>query len=92
MVRRDTFEGILADVEDEVSTTPQRQVQFANVATSTPVPRPAEHLEQRPQSTRAFQVSSLKQGLFEHLEPQKELFEESFSHDLQVAATEFRKL
>ena len=45
-VRRDTFEDILADVEDEVPGTPQRWVWFANVATSTPFLRPAEHLEQ----------------------------------------------
>ena len=32
-VRRDTFEDILADVEDVVPTTPQWQVWFANVAT-----------------------------------------------------------
>ena len=32
------------------------------------------------------------QGLFTHLEPQKDLYEEGFSHSLQVAATEFGKL
>ena len=59
-VKRDTFQDILADVEDEVPTTPQRWVQFANVATSTPILRPAEHLEERIQQTRASQVPSLK--------------------------------
>ena len=34
IVRRDAFEDILADAEDEVPHTPQRQVWFANVATS----------------------------------------------------------
>ena len=91
-VERDTFEDILADVEDEVPTTPQRQVQFADVATSTPVPRPTEHLEQRNQSSRASQVPPIKQGLLEHLKPWKDLFEEGFSCGLQAAATEFRKL
>ena len=46
LVRRDTFKDILADVEDEVPTIPQKQVWFADVATSTLVLRPAEHLEQ----------------------------------------------
>ena len=38
IVKRDAFEDILADEEDEVPHTPQRSVQFANVATSTPIP------------------------------------------------------
>ena len=42
MLRRDTFEGILADDEEEVPVTTQRRVRFANVATSTSVPRPME--------------------------------------------------
>ena len=42
MLRRDTFEDILAENEEEVPVTPQRQVQFANVVTSTPVSRPME--------------------------------------------------
>ena len=77
---------------DEVPSTPQRWVQFADVATSTPVPRPAEHLEQRTQSSRASQVPSIKQGLFEHLELWKDVFEEGFSHSLHETATEFSKL
>ena len=92
IVRRHTFTDILADVEDEVPTTSERQVWFADVATSTPVLRPMEHLEQRTQTSRASQVPSIKQGLLEHLEPCKYLFEEGFSHSLQAAATEFRKL
>ena len=79
-------------MEDKVPTTPQRQVWLANVVTSTPVPRPVEHLEQGTQTSRASQVPSSKQGLLEHLEPCKDLFEEGFSHSLQAAATEFRKL
>ena len=42
MLRRDTFEDILAEDEEEVPVTPQRQVRFANVATSRPVSRPLE--------------------------------------------------
>ena len=56
-LRRDTFEDILTDAE--VPTTPQRQVCFADVAASTPLPRPAEHLEQRTQHSGSSQVSSL---------------------------------
>ena len=40
-VKRDTFEDILTDAE--VCTSLQRWVQFADMATSTPIPRPAEH-------------------------------------------------
>ena len=68
MVKGDTFEDILTDVEDEVPTTPQRQVWFVHVATSTPVQRPAEHLEQRTQQSSESQVPSLKQGLFDNPE------------------------
>ena len=89
-VRRDTFEDILADVE--VPATPQRQVQFANMAMSTPVLRPTEHLEDRTQHTDASQVPLYSQGLFDNPEPCKDLYEEGFSHSLQVAATEFHKL
>ena len=42
VLRRDTFEDILADDEEEVPVIPQWQVCFSNVATSTPVPRPVE--------------------------------------------------
>ena len=89
IVRRDTFEDILTDVEDKVPTTPQRQVWFADVATSTPVLRP---MEQGTQTSRTSQVPSTRQGLFEYLEPQKNLYEEGFSYSLQAATTEFRKL
>ena len=37
-LRRDTFEDTLADVE--VPTTLQRHIWFANVAISTPIPKP----------------------------------------------------
>ena len=36
MLRRDTFEDILADEEKDVPVTPQRRVRFANMATSIP--------------------------------------------------------
>ena len=39
MLRRDALDDILAEEEEEVPVTPQRQVQFA---TSTPVTRPVE--------------------------------------------------
>ena len=42
LLRRDTFRDIMAEDEEEVPVTLQRWVQFANVATSTPVPRPVE--------------------------------------------------
>ena len=92
MVRRDTFEDILAEAEDEVPHTPQRQVWFADVATSTPIPRPAEPQEQRTKPVRASQVPSHRLGLIDNLVPQKDLYEEGFSHSPQAAATEFRKL
>ena len=47
ILRRDAFEDILADMEDEVPHTTQMQVQFAEVTTSTPIPRPAEPQEER---------------------------------------------
>ena len=92
IVRRDTFEDILVDVEDEVPTTPQRWVWFANVITLTPVLRPARHMEEGTQTSRTSQVHSIQQGLLEYPETWKDLYEEGFSHSLQVAATEFRKL
>ena len=90
--RRDTFEDILAEAEDEVPTTPQRQVWFADVATSTPIPRPLEPQEERTRLLRASEVPSQRLGLIDNLVPHKELYEEGFSHSLQVVATEFRKL
>ena len=92
IVRRDTFEDILEDVENEVSHTPQRWVQFANVATSTPVPRPAEPQEKRTKPLRASQVPSHRLGLIDNPVPQKDLYEEGFSHSLQAGAFTFRKL
>ena len=92
VLRRDTFEDILADDEEKVPVTPQKRVRFANVATSTPVTRPVEQPRERTQSSRVSQVSSTNEGLFRNLEPQRELFEEGFSHSLQAAATEFKKL
>ena len=53
-VRRDTFMDILADAE--VPTTLQRWVQFANKATSTPIPRPTEHQVERTPQISASQV------------------------------------
>ena len=53
--RRDTFEDILTDAEDKVPTTPQRWVQFVKVATSTPILRCTEHLEERTQQSSASQ-------------------------------------
>ena len=70
--------------------TPQRWVQFANMAMSMPILRPTEHLEER--TFRHISGSSLTQGLFRHLELQKDLFEEGFSCSLQAVATEFQKL
>ena len=64
MLRRDTFEDILADDDEEVPVTPQRWVQFANVAISTPVPRPMERPRERTQSSRVSQVPSTDEGLF----------------------------
>ena len=57
-LRRDTFEDILADVEDEVPPASQRQLWFADVATSTPIPRPVEPLEERTIPLRASAVPS----------------------------------
>ena len=90
IIKGDTFEDILADAE--VPMTPQRQVQFADMATSTPIPRPMKHLEERTLYLGASQVPSINQGLLKHLEPQKDLFNKSFSHSLQAVATEFWKL
>ena len=92
MVRRDAFEDILPDAEDEVPHTPQRWVQFGNVATSMPIPRPVEHQEERTKPLGASQVSSQRLGLMDNPLPHKDLYEVGFSHSLQVAATKFRKL
>ena len=92
IVRRDIFEDILADAEVKVQTTLQRWGHFADVATSTPIPRPMKYLQERTQHSGASLVPFLNQGLYRHLEQHKDLFEEGFSHSLQAEATEFRKL
>ena len=68
-LRRNTFEDILADDDEEVPVTPQKLVRFANVATSTPVPRPVEQPRERTQSSRVSQVPSTDEGLFKNPEP-----------------------
>ena len=92
ILRRDTFDDILADAEDEVPPTPQRQVQFADVTTSTPIPRPMEPQEERTRPLRASEVPSLRLGLINNPVPHKDLYEKGFSWSLQVAATKFKKL
>ena len=76
----------------EIPTTPQRWVQFANMATSTPIERPTECLVERTLHLGASQVPLYSQGLFTHLELQKDLFEEDFGYRLQVVAMELKKL
>ena len=89
ILRKDTFRDILADVEDEVPHTSQRWVQFADVATSTCIPRPVEPQEERTRPLSASEVPSQRLGLINNLVPHKDLYEEGFSHSLQVAATKF---
>ena len=89
-LRRDTLEDILAEQEkEEVPVTPQRWVRFS---TSTPILRPVELPRETTQSSRVSQVPSVEQGLFKSPEPKKDLYEEGFSHSLQAAATEFKKV
>ena len=83
---------MLAYAENEVTQTPQRQVWFADVAASTPVQRPTEPQEERTRPLRASQVPSHRLGLMDNPASHKDLYEEGFSHSLQAAATEFRKL
>ena len=92
ILRRDAFKDILADAEDEVPHTPQKQVQFPNMATSTPIPRPMVPQEERTRPLRASEVPSQRLGLINNLVPHKDVYEEGFSHSLQAAATEFRKV
>ena len=91
-VRRKTFEDIHTDME--VPATPQRQVQFANIVTSTFIVlgRPTEHLVELTPQMGTFQVPLYKEGPFIHPESPKDLFEEGFSCSPQAAATEFKKL
>ena len=89
-LRRDTLEDILAEQEEEeVLVTPQRWVRFS---TLTPIVRPVEQPREMTQSSRVSQVPSVEQGLFKNLEPKIDLYEEGFSHSLQAAATEFKKI
>ena len=44
------------------------------------------------QSSRVSQVPSVKQSLLRHPETNRDFYEEGFSHSLQAAATEFKKL
>ena len=44
------------------------------------------------QSSRISQVPSVEKDLFENPEPKRYLDEKGFSHSLQAAATEFKKL
>ena len=83
ILRRDTFEDILADAEDEVPPTPQRQVWFADVATSTPIPRPMEPQQERTRPLRASEVPSQRLGLIDNPLPHKDLYKKGFSHSLQ---------
>ena len=92
IIRRYAFKDILADAEDKVPHTPQRQVWFADVATSTPVPRPPDPQEEMTKPLGASQVPSHRLGLIDNPVPQKDLYEEGFRSSLQVAATKFRKL
>ena len=69
VLRRDTSKDILADDEEKIPVTPQRWVQFANVGTSTPIPRHMEQPRERTQSSRVSQVPSTDKGLFKNPEP-----------------------
>ena len=89
ILRGDTLEDILAEQEEEVPVTPQRRVRFS---TSTAVVRPVEQPREGTQSSRVSQVPSDEQGLFRNLEPKRDFYEEGFSHSLQAAATEFKKI
>ena len=89
-LRGDVLEDILAEHEqEEVPVTPQRQVQFS---TLTPIVRPVEQPREMTQSSRVSQVPSVEQSLLRHPETKRDLCEEGFSHSLQAAATEFKKL
>ena len=87
--RGDTLEDILAKhKEEEVPVTPQGWVQFS---TLTPIVRPVEQPREMTQPSIVSQVPSVEQSLARHLET-RDLCEEGFSHSLQAAATEFKKL
>ena len=89
-LRGDMLEDILAEQEqEEVPVTPQRWVRFS---TSTPIVRPVEQPREMIQSSRVSQVPSVEQSLLKDLETKRDLYEEGFSHSLQAAATEFKKL
>ena len=67
IVKKGAFEDILTDAQ--VPMTLQRWVRFANMVTSTPILRPAEHLEVRTPHLGASQVPSIDQSLFDNPEP-----------------------
>ena len=66
IIKRETFQDILADAE--VPTTPQRRVQFADMATSTPIilERPMKCLVEQTPQVGASQVSMYNPGPFIH--------------------------
>ena len=72
--------------------TPQRQVQFVDMATSTSIvsERPVEHLVEWTPHIGASQVPQYKQDPLKHLGPLKHVFQEGFGHSLQVVATELK--
>ena len=81
----DTLNDILAEQQEEIPVTPQRQVRFE---TLTPIVRPLEQPRERIQPSK---VPSLEKSLPRYPEA-RDLFEEGFSRSLQAAATEFKKL
>ena len=89
-IKRDTSKDILTNAG--VLVTPQRSVQFANMATSIPIMsgRPADFLEEQTPQIGTPRVPSFKQCLATHLKLQKDLFDNGIGHSLQVAATEFK--
>ena len=91
-VKRDIFEDILTDAE--VPVTPQRWVQFADMAKSMPIVlgKPAEPLVEWTPQIYASQVPQYEQGPLIHLEPQKDLFQEGFGHIIQAAAMVFKNI
>ena len=79
-IKRDTFEDILAYVE--VPTTPQGLVQFAKMATSTPIERPGEHLMERTPQIGGSQVDLYSQGKLKKLwEPKVAKLKGGYSSD-----------
>ena len=84
------LEDILAEQEEEeVPVTPLRWVRFLAL---TPIVRPVEQPREMTQSSRVSQVPSVEKGLFKDPKPKRDLYKEGFSHSLQAAATELKKL